>query len=189
MSDPVFRRLQLLFAQGVARLIGHKQVQARVLADEILPNIDRIEPYGFSYRPKEGAQTYLLFPAGDRSHGVAIIIGDKQYNMQIEAGEVALHDDEENVVHIKRGGEIVVNANTRITLKAPQIVLDGQVLMTQSATVTQGLSVMGQGGAGSNITGDFRIIGSIACNDRNIGDTHKHTGVLSGDQLTGEVED
>jgi len=188
MSDQVWRRLQLLFARGRALLVGHQKVQARVLADEVLPNIDRVEPYGFSYRPKAGAQTYLLFPSGDRSHGIAIIIGDKQYNMQLEEGEVALHDDEGNHVHIKRGGEIIATANAKITLKAPDIILDGNVLATQAATVNQGLSVLGQGGGESAVTGNFRVIGTISCNGKDISDTHTHTGIQPGDGTTGPVQ-
>jgi phage gp45-like len=118
MNNQAWRRLQLLFAHGVGLLIGHAKVQARVLSNEVLPNIDRIEPYGFSYRPKPGCQTYLLFPAGDRSYGVAIVIGDKKYNMRLKEGEVALHDDEGNHVHLKRGGNIEVNAAAAVTIKA-----------------------------------------------------------------------
>jgi phage baseplate assembly protein V len=187
MSDPIFRRLQLLFAQGKAALVGHDKVQARVLTDEILPNISRVEPYGFSYRPKAGSQTYLLFPAGDRTHGVAIVVGDRQYNMQLQEGEVALHDDKGNHVHLKRGGEILVNATAKITLKAPQIVLDGEVSATQSVTVAKGLSVLG-GGVGSAISGVFNVIGQIFCNGKNIGDDHTHAGVVPGGGSTGPVE-
>jgi phage baseplate assembly protein V len=136
MSNAVWHRLQLLFAHGVGLLLGHDKVQARVLDEEILPNIDRVEPYGFSYRPKPGCQTYLLFPSGDRSYGVAIVIGDKQYNMQLQAGEVAIHDDDGNHVHLKRGGNIMVNAAQTVTIKAgtlarieaPRLEVTGDIL-------------------------------------------------------------
>jgi phage baseplate assembly protein V len=188
MSDPIFKRLQLLFAQGKAALVWHEKVQARVLADEVLPNIARVEPYGFSYRPKSGSQTYLLFQSGDRTHGVAIVIGDKQYNMQLQEGEVALHDDEGNHVHLKRGGEILAHSSGKITLQAPKIVLDGEVSTTQSVTVAKGLSVLGGGGSGSAMTGAFSITGQISCNGKNISDDHTHTGVLPGGGTTGPVE-
>jgi phage baseplate assembly protein V len=144
-------------------------------------------PYGFSYRPKSGSQTYLLFPAGDRTHGVALVIGDKQYNMQLQEGEVAIHDDEGNHVHLKRGGEIMAHAAAKITLQAPQIVLDGEVSATQSVTIAKGLSVLGGGGAGSAMTGVFNILGKIFCNDKNISDDHAHTGVIPGGGTTGPV--
>lgn len=114
----VWARVKLIFSLGRARLIEHERVQARVFADEILPNLARVEPYGFSYRPKPDAQTYLLFPSGDRSFGVAILIGDKRYQMQLQEGEVALHDDEGNHVHLARGGNINVHAAGAITLTA-----------------------------------------------------------------------
>ena len=190
MSNQVWRRLQLLVARGVAMLVGDSKVQARVLVDEVLPNIDRVEPYGFSYRPKPGAQTYLLFPSGDRSHGIAVIIGDKQYNMTLKEGEVALHDDEDNYVYIKRGGEIEINAATKITLKAPEIVLDApQTTVTGNTTIMQGLSVLGEGDGGgeSAVTGVFRIHGKIFCNGKDISDEHTHIGVQSGDSNSGPV--
>ena len=118
MSDPVWHRLQLLFAHGVGLLLGQDKAQARVLDEEILPNIDRVEPYGFSYRPKPGCQTYLLFPSGDRSYGVALVIGDRKYNMRLQEGEVAIHDDEGNHVHLARGGNIEINAANTVTIKA-----------------------------------------------------------------------
>jgi phage baseplate assembly protein V len=187
MASDVFRRLQLLFAQGMAARVGHQKIQARALSDEVLPNIDRVEPYGFSCRPKPGAQAYLLFPSGDRSYGVAIVIGDRQYNMELAEGEVALHDDEGNHVHIRRGGEIVANASARITLKAPEIVLDGQVTATQSATVNQGLAVLGEGETGSAVAGTFRIEGKIFCNGKDISDEHTHSGVQPGSETSGAV--
>lgn len=137
MTDHVWRRLQLIYAQGMAKLIGHQKVQARVLSDEVLPNLDRVEPYGFSYRPKPGAECYLLFPSGDRSYGVAIVIGDKQYNMQLEEGEVALHDDEGNYVHLKRGGNIEVNAKAKITARAPEIEALAETKITLQAPIIE----------------------------------------------------
>lgn len=189
MTDHVWRRLQLSIARGVLALLGADRVQARVLADEVLPNIDRVEPYGLSYRPHPGAQTYLLFPSGDRSHGIAIVIGDRQYNMDIAEGEVALHDDEGNYVHLQRGGKIEINAAEEITLKAPRVIIDAPRTETTGAVViAQSLAVAGEGGGGSSVTGHFDIVGSISCNGKDIGDMHVHTGVQPGGAETGTVK-
>lgn len=122
MIGQVWRRLQLLFAQGVGALIGADLVQVKVLDGETLGNVKRVEPYGFSYRPKPGCQTYLLFPSGDRSFGVAIVIGDRQYQMDLEEGEVALHDDQGQHVHLKRDG-IVVSTPMKCRVEAADIEL------------------------------------------------------------------
>lgn len=122
MIGQVWRRLQLLFAQGVGVLIGAEFVQVKVLDGETLGNVKRVEPYGFSYRPKPGCQPYLLFPAGDRSFGVAIVIGDRQYQMDLQEGEVALHDDQGQHVHLKRDG-IVVSTPMKCRIEAADIEL------------------------------------------------------------------
>lgn len=122
MIGQIWTRLQLLFAQGVGTLIGADKVQVRVLSDEPLNNINRVEPYGYSYRPKPGCQTYLLFPSGDRSYGVAIVIGDKQYQLDLKEGEVALHDDQGQKVHLERDG-ILVETPFRCRVAAKDIEL------------------------------------------------------------------
>lgn len=136
MIRQVWTRLQLLCAQGVCNLIGADKVQVRVLDGEPLNNIDRVEPYGFSYRPKTGSRAYLFFPAGDRSYGVALVIGDKRYQMDLQEGEVALHDDEGNHVHIKRGGIIEVKASTRVVADTP-------IFETTGDVVVSGISFLG----------------------------------------------
>lgn len=103
MIAQIWHRLRLMFAQGVGRVISHTRVQASVLDQETLSNLLRVEPYGFSYRPKPGCEVYAAFPvAGDRSVGLALICGDKRYQLTLEPGEVGLHDDQGQKMHIKR---------------------------------------------------------------------------------------
>lgn len=169
MIGQVWARLQLLFAQGRGVLIGADKVQVGVLDEETLDNVARVEPYGFSYRPQPGCETYLLFPAGDRSYGVAIVIGDRRYQMDLQAGEVALHDDEGNHVHLKRGGVIEVAATTKVLADTP-------LLETTGNTVIGGnLVVMG----GAMVTGVFEV------NGQNVSDSHTHTSSQAGAPTSG----
>jgi phage baseplate assembly protein V len=189
MADPIWNRLQLLFAKGVAALVGNEKVQARVLSDETLANIERVEPYGFSYRPKPGAQTWLLFPAGDRSYGVAIVIGDKRYNMTLQEGEVALHDDEGNYVHIKRDGVIEVKAAEKVIADTPLFET------TQDAKIGGNLVVVGQtisaagyygeGGGVAKMQGGLNVTGEFRVNEKNVSDTHTHTSNGPGVETSG----
>lgn len=161
--NAVWHRLQLLFAHGVSTLVGANKVQTRVLEGEPLNNIARIEPYGFSYRPKPGSQTYLLFPSGDRSYGVAIVIGDKRYQMDLVEGEVALHDDENNYVKIKRGGIIEVKAANKVIADVPMFET------THDA----------------KIGGNVEILGGLTVRGKNVSDTHTHTSGASGTPTSG----
>jgi len=157
MKD-IWNRLRLVVAHGVGTLISADKVQARVLDDEPLSNLRRVEPYGFSYRPKPGCQTYLLFPSGDRSYGVAIVIGDKRYQMELVEGEVALHDDENNYVHIKRGGIIEVKAATKVIADVPLFETTHDV----------------------KIGGNVEILGGLKVRGKDVSDTHTHTSTAPG---------
>lgn len=168
-SSQVWHRLQLLSAQGRVTLVGADKVQVQVLDEETLENIDRVEPYGFSYRPKPGSRASLIFPAGDRSYGVALIIGDKRYQMDLLEGEVALHDDEGNHVHIKRGGIIEVKAATRVIAQTPMFETSGDAKIGGKLVVLGGLE----------------ITGTATANGKNISESHTHTSTLTGTPTSG----
>lgn len=129
MTGQIFRRLQLLVAQGTAFLVGQDKMQGKALDGEVLPNIKRVEPYGFSHRPHAGAQPYMVFPNGDRSFGIALIVADRKYNLVLQPGEVALHDDQGQKVHLTRNGIVVDGAGKPITLtNAPEVFADVPLL-------------------------------------------------------------
>lgn len=107
MISQIWNRLQLVFAQGRGLRVSHDKIQVKILDGETLTNIDRVEPYGYSYRPKPGCQAYVVFPSGDRTRGFALVVGDRQYNLVLEEGEAALHDDLGQKVHLKRTGVLV----------------------------------------------------------------------------------
>lgn len=117
MMQQMWNRFRLMFAHGVGTLVGGDKVQVKVLDGETLANVKRVEPYGLSYRPHGGCQAYMFFPSGDRSYGVALVLGDKQYQVELRAGEVALHDDLGQKVHLTREGIVIEGAGRPITLR------------------------------------------------------------------------
>lgn len=158
MMRSIFHRLQLLVAQGKTILIGKDTVQAQVLDGETLDNLDRVEPYGLSYRPKPGSRAYLQFPSGDRSYGIALIIGDKRYQLDLQEGEVALHDDEGNYIMLKRGGIIEAKASAKVVAQTP--------LFETSGDAKIGGMLIAAGG--------IQITGAATANGKNIAETHTH---------------
>ncbi|MGV3581914.1 MAG: phage baseplate assembly protein domain-containing protein [Methylophilus sp.] len=122
MIGQIWNRLQLMVAQGAGVLIGTHKIQIKVLDNEVLDNVDRIQPYGFSYKPKSGCQAYTVFPSGDRSHGLCIVQGDRRYTLDLLDGEVALHDDQGQKVHLKRDG-ILINTPFNFEVRADKIKL------------------------------------------------------------------
>ncbi len=173
----VWRRLQLLAAQGAASLVGAEVVQVKVLDGEVI-KAQRVEPYGLSYRPKPGAQAYVVFPGGDRALGLALVVGDKRYQMDLAEGEVALHDDEGNFVRLGRGGVVTVKASTSITLDAPVVNVTGVLNALDAANVTGPLAA----------AGGAAVQGGLSNNGTNVGSSHKHGGVKAGLDKSGAPE-
>jgi len=213
MNGQIWRRLQLLFAQGAGVMTSHRKVQVTILdaEDDIPPNIDRVEPYGLSYRPpRKGFQTYIAFPGGDRSHGMALIIGDRRYQMNLTEGEVALHDDEGNHVYLKRGGIIEAKAATKVIADTPlfetthdakiggNLVVVGTTHLQQVVNCDMNMIVAGNTVSAMVLAGGFSslmggpaampqglaINGIFTVNGKNVSDTHTHnTGALGAPTL------
>lgn len=148
MMGQIWRRLQLLAAQGKATLVGAQTVQVQVLEGEVL-KAQRIEPYGLSYLPKAGAQAYLVFPGGDRAMGLALVVGDKRYQLELAEGEVALHDDEGNFVKLGRGGVVTIKASGHVNFETPSVRHNGTEVgtpHTHGGVVPGGSSTSGVNG-------------------------------------------
>lgn len=122
MINQMWNRLQLAIAQGAGVLIGTHKIQVKVLDNEVLDNVDRVQPYGFSYKPKAGCQAYLVFPSGDRTHGFCLVQGDRRYTLELLDGEVALHDDQGQKVHIMRD-KILIETPKTFEVRADKIKL------------------------------------------------------------------
>lgn len=126
MMAPAARRIQNMLARGTVALSNAaakmQTLQVRLLADETLDGIEHFEPYGFTSRPKPGAEVLTLSVDGDRSHTVVIVAADRRFRLEaLEEGEVALHDDGSSSIVLKRGGIVEISAGTALRLMAPQI--------------------------------------------------------------------
>lgn len=186
-ADHIWSRVKTLFAQGALKRVSDKKVQPTILDDEsdTLDNVLRVEPYGLSYRAKSGGQAYVVFPNGDRSLGLCLICGDKRYQMILAEGEVALHDDQGQHVHIQRGGVIEIKANTKVLADCPlfettqdaKIGGNLQVMGTTTSvghiTGTGGLAV--SGGSGATVAGNFAVTGGDVSADSISLKGHHHT--------------
>ena len=104
--------LNLIARAVLSSLDTSKKCQAAdltLIAGEKKGNVEALEPYGFTSAPQDGAEAVVLFPSGDRSHGVAVVVADRRYRITgLARGEVAIYDDVGQSVTLTRAG-IVVN--------------------------------------------------------------------------------
>ena len=138
---PLSRRVMLMLGRAVVRAIsdseGLQRATIEVFKDDLLSNLERFQDYGFTSAPLEGADALVGFIAGNRDHGIVIKIDDRRYRLKpIAPGEVAMYTDEGDVVHIKRGGTILVQATTKLEIATPLVTMSGNLEVTGTAKST-----------------------------------------------------
>lgn len=129
--------------------------------DETIDNREYFQHYGYTSRPKAGAEIIIIREGG---HFVAVASDDRRYRIALEEGEVALYTDEGDKVHLKRGriieivgGEKIV-ATTKVaevTAAISMTVTSPEVTVVATAKVTMTtplLEVSGSITSGGNIT-------------------------------------
>lgn len=139
LIDPIARRIRMMVSRAVVRLVNDatrtQNMQIEILKGEVYSAIERLQEYGFSSVPQEGAEAIVLSLNGDRGHGVVIVAADKRYRLTgLEAGEVALHDDQGQMIVIKRDG---------IEITAQNVTVNSD--MTVNGTITATTDVIGGG--------------------------------------------
>lgn len=134
LMAPLVRRLQNLVARGTVALSDAdkklQSLQIRLLAGEVADGVEHFEPYGYTARPHPGAEHVTIFVDGDRSHPLTIVVADRRYRLQgLAEGEVAVHDDLGQKVHLTRGGIVVSGAGLPVTItNTPKVRMETSLL-------------------------------------------------------------
>lgn len=183
LVEPIRRRVMMTVGRAVVRAInddlGRQVVQIEVLRGEVRDAVERMQNYGFTSVPLAGADAAVVFVAGNREQGIVVAIDDRRYRLTgLEAGEVAIYDDQGQKVHITRtgilietdldltatvGGSAEVTASTSITLTSPTVTIDGDLVVTGDVDAT------------GTVTGTTDVVGGGITLS-----THVHSGVIPG---------
>lgn len=91
-----------------------QETKHSLFTDEQQAQIEHAHPYGFTNVPKKptgqgsvrrAAEAFMSYMGAGRSHGVAVVVGDRRFRLhQLAEGEVAMYDDQGQQVHFKRSG-------------------------------------------------------------------------------------
>lgn len=134
MSAPLLRMARMMVGRAVINLINDglklQELQVSLLADEVRADVERMQEYGFTSHPIPGAEAVMVSVGGARDHGIVIATDDRRYRVKgLPQGEVAIYDDQGQVIHLKRDkvihiygcDQIQVDAAVSATVTAPVI--------------------------------------------------------------------
>jgi len=133
IAHALARRIGNLLARGTVAAVNAASkmqgLQLRLLAGEIKADVEHFEPYGFTSNPNAGAEAIAAFFDGDRSHGVVLVVADRRYRLKgLAAGEMAIHDDQGQKVHLTRSGIVIDGGGHTVTIQnAPLVTTDGNL--------------------------------------------------------------
>lgn len=156
-----------------------RELQVTSQTGEVLPNMEHVEPYGFTSEPivSPATDAFCIFFDSDKSHGVVISFCDRQFRLkELKPGEVALYDDQGQKIHLTRDG---IEVFTSKNLKAS---VGGTTTLNSSGNVDVTAPL-------TNIHGDLTVNGTVsATGDVSAGGIslrdHVHTGDSGGQTST-----
>lgn len=102
----------------------HLQVEGNT--GTVRDKVQHTQPYGLSVTPLAGAEAITINMGGDAAQSLCIVVADRRYVMTLAQGEVALHDDQGQHVHITRSG-IVITSDKLVTIDTPVVRCTGDV--------------------------------------------------------------
>lgn len=194
---PMARRIGNLLSRGVVGFVDSSRkmqsLQVNLLAGESKDDIEYFEAYGWTSCAHPGAEHVSAFFDGDRSAGVVLVVADRRFRLTgLAAGEVAIHDDQGQKVHLTRSGIVIegaglpikitdtptvtIEASTSIVLDAPLVDIKHELIVREG--------INGQGG-GEFSGGDLKVTGGDVLADAISLKTHRTSLVVPGTGTSG----
>jgi len=134
-----------------------QRVSAAVWGDGSIDNRELIQDYGYTSRPKAGAEVIFI-----RQGGQFIAIGsdDRRYRISLAEGEVAIYDDLGQTVHLTREG-VVVTSPKKISATAPTVEISAEVKVVMDTPLLEVSGDIRSGGEVSDKEGTMQAMRDI----------------------------
>ena len=137
--EPVLARLRLIVGRCVLTATRYKDGEILsdigLVADEKRRNVELMQQYGFSSRPKGDVDCVAIFVGGSRENGV--VIATRGECPELKPGEVMVHSPFGSSILLKNDGSIELTTNSNKFRFVGDIEATGEVkAMCDSAFVT-----------------------------------------------------
>ena len=163
MLAPLRNRIAHLVARAVVRIVtdgGQLQtLQIDALDGETREGVERMQSYGFTSVPLDGAEAVVLFVGGRRDHGLAVAVDDRRYRPTgLQAGEVCIYNKDGPAVLLKSNRMVATAPEVRLgSDSASNYVALSNLVSTQLTALKNAINgwtpVPMDGGAGSRRPG------------------------------------
>lgn len=140
--EPLSRRIGGLVRRGVVHTAanggGRLTLQVEALAGDTRDGCEYMLPYGLFAHPLPGGEAVPVAVGATPGHSVVLTVADRRYHLREgRPGEVALHDDQGQVVHLTREG-IRIETALAITIEAAQSVdVAGDTVTVTASTLAR----------------------------------------------------
>jgi phage gp45-like len=173
----------------------------------VINTISQMQFYGFASRPHANSDHAVIALGNNPSMSISIASNDQRFQVSLVEGEVAIHDDQNQIVHIARTGLILKDksGNTIVTSSNGIAITDksGSTMTMAGNTITLApkdlvvnvtgeIETSGNSGSGGAFNGNLSVTGTIsATGDIVAGNglvsvlNHLHGGVTAGGSNTG----
>jgi phage gp45-like len=143
----------------------------------VISSISQMQFYGFASRPHANSDHAVIALGNNPSMSISIASNDQRFQVSLVEGEVAIHDDLGQIVHLTRSGITVKDqfSNTFVTSTNGIVQTDksGSTMTMADNTITLApknlvVSVTGEvvtsgnAGNGGSFVGNLAVTGSIA---------------------------
>ncbi|ABA89055.2 phage baseplate assembly protein V, putative [Syntrophotalea carbinolica DSM 2380] len=122
MQRSITHRVMLMIGRAVVRAVNDgpkiQELQVSLLTDELRGAIQYFQQFGHCAVPLPGAQAAVVFPGGDRSHGIAVSVDDGRYRPHLDPGESCLYNSEGVVIKLLAGKTVAITGATRVDIDA-----------------------------------------------------------------------
>lgn len=130
-------------------------LQAEATAGELMDRAERMQDYGFASRPHPGAEAAVVFACGQRNHPLIVAVADRRYRLKgLATGEVALHDDQGQVVRLGRAGMTIETPHPLSIAAAGAVSIASDVAINLEAPQ---VSITAEAGVGITAGGTFSV--------------------------------
>lgn len=156
---PIAKRLSNLVSRAVLKSADDSKklqlVQLDMLAFETRDDVERPQNYGFTSKPVDGAEAFVICVGGRRDHGLAIVVEDRRYRISnLNDGEVAVYDKTGSSIVLKSNGDIQIipsSGKVKVTgdLEASGDVKAGTISLKGHVHSGSTLAISTPAGAGS----------------------------------------